>query len=112
VLTTRAAEPDADAAVDDVEVGTTIEEAVAPPLVGSAIDPAVGSAPIPAPPAPTIDLAGAQAAEDDDSDDFFASLREATSEHAVLTPSEERLFDTDDDDDRDSSFRDVFRRRR
>lgn len=45
----------------------------------------------------------------DDNDDFFASLRDATSEHAVLTPVEERMFESDE---RESGLRDVFRRRR
>ncbi len=64
----------------------------------------------------TIDLAEEQAAEraqlssGHDDDDFFASLRDAVSDDAPLTAGEERLFDSDDE--RDSSFRDVFRRRR
>jgi DivIVA domain-containing protein len=91
----------------------------AAPLIGSALDPD---------PVPTIDLAQEQAADrvaldtassgridagaidEVDDDDFFASLREATSEHAAVDGSEARLFDSDDD--RDSSFRDVFKRRR
>jgi DivIVA domain-containing protein len=47
--------------------------------------------------------------DNDDNDDFFASLRDATSEHAVLTPVEERMFESDE---RESGLRDVFRRRR
>jgi len=111
-------------AVGDTAGGDTAAAATDPattPLIGSALDPAT-----PAPPAvaATIDLAEEQAAEQasnddvrdavsadlDDSDDFFASLREATSERTPLTAGEERLFDTDDE--RDSTFRDVFRRRR
>lgn len=66
----------------------------------------------------TIDLAteatdGPEAATaeivSDDNDDFFASLRDATSEHAVLTPVEERMFESEE---RESGLRDVFRRRR
>lgn len=87
------------------------------PLIGSAIDSSDAISAV----MPTIDLAHEQAAERDalaqlvaggevDDDDFFTSLREATSEHAALAPGEPQLFHSDDD--RDSTFRDVFRRRR
>jgi DivIVA domain-containing protein len=122
-----AADDERSEGVDDanaVSNTTNGSEAIAPPLVGSAKDPADDLADESgADPVATIDLAEEQAAEraaivqanidqgaPDDSDDFFASLREATSDTTSLSASEERLFDTDDD--RDSTFRDVFRRRR
>ncbi len=45
----------------------------------------------------------------DDSDDFFASLREATNEDAPLSAGEEQLFEVQESD---SGIRDLFRRRR
>ncbi len=120
----------ADGASADVGDPEAVDDAPTPvigasPLIGSALD---------SDPAPTIDLAQEQAAEraalesvgstsaraeasvpttgsvaEVDDDDFFASLREATGEPAA-NAGEARLFDNDDD--RDSSFRDVFKRRR
>ncbi len=122
--TEASSEPDHEAASAATGTAAAVESVTAPvigaaPLIGSALDPD---------PVPTIDLAHEQAAEraalggapegqlaraeadDVDDDDFFASLRDATSEHAAIDASESRLFESDDD--RDSSFRDVFKRRR
>ena len=43
-----------------------------------------------------------------DDDAFFATLRDAVRDDAPLGPADDRLFDSD----RDSSLRDIFKRRR
>ncbi|HEY3834381.1 MAG TPA: DivIVA domain-containing protein [Acidimicrobiia bacterium] len=71
--------------------------------------PQAASAPTPAP-TKSAPQANAQPGQDArlDDDAFFATLRDAVRDDAPLGPADDRLFDSD----RDSSLRDIFKRRR
>jgi cell division septum initiation protein DivIVA len=87
--------------------GQTAPQAAAPQAAKSA-------PPAPAAAAPTAQpaqaAAGKQPGQDArlDDDAFFATLRDAVRDDAPLGPADDRLFDSE----RDSSLRDIFKRRR